>query len=610
MIGKKLGGRYEIISSIGEGGMSVVYKAKDLLLNRIVAVKILKEQFIKDEEFVRRFRREAQASASLSHINIVSTFDVGQDKSLYYLVMEYVQGNTLKKIIREQGPLELFKIINIAKQICDALEHAHNNNLIHRDIKPHNILINEEGIVKVTDFGIARAVSTDTITHTKDILGSVHYLSPEQAKGELAGVRSDLYSLGIILYEMATKKLPFSGETPVSIALQHIHNNPPNPSFFNEQINDNLEKIILKCLEKKVENRYEDAGELKKDLFLLLEGKNIDYEINDLDNTLIFSNQLINKEQTKKLKLKPLGFILLGVFVLSLLAGLYWSMGKLFVKEEVIVPDVVNLPVLKGKRMLADRNLKLQVDKEIHNNEIPKDNIINQDPLPDSVIKAGRNVKVTISKGPYLVKVPDVLGKNEVIADVRITNANLSIGEIDRVFSLEYPEGEIISQDPLPDKEVTEKTKVDLVISKGPEPSYVALPPFIGLELNEAQEKISTLGFSLGEIKEEKSELYPLNFVINQEPSSGQEILQGSKINLVISQGPGPTSQVAAVRLRLTQSGILKISVSDILGIRDEYEKYHNKGDSIAIPVNYYGQAVITVFLDDNKIWEQNEPRD
>lgn len=610
MIGKKLGGRYEIISSIGEGGMSVVYKAKDLLLNRIVAVKILKEQFIKDEEFVRRFRREAQASASLSHINIVSTFDVGQDKSLYYLVMEYVQGNTLKKIIREQGPLELFKIINIAKQICDALEHAHNNNLIHRDIKPHNILINEEGIVKVTDFGIARAVSTDTITHTKDILGSVHYLSPEQAKGELAGVRSDLYSLGIILYEMATKKLPFSGETPVSIALQHIHNNPPNPSFFNEQINDNLEKIILKCLEKKVENRYEDAGELKKDLFLLLEGKNIDYEINDLDNTLIFSNQLINKEQTKKLKLKPLGFILLGVFVLSLLAGLYWSMGKLFVKEEVIVPDVVNLPVLKGKRMLADRNLKLQVDKEIHNNEIPKDNIINQDPLPDSVIKAGRNVKVTISKGPYLVKVPDVLGKNEVIADVRITNANLSIGEIDRVFSLEYPEGEIISQDPLPDKEVTEKTKVDLVISKGPEPSYVALPPFIGLELNEAQEKISTLGFSLGEIKEEKSELYPLNFVINQEPSSGQEILQGSKINLVISQGPGPTSQVATVRLRLTQNGILKISVSDILGIRDEYEKYHNKGDSIAIPVNYYGQAVITVFLDDNKIWEQNEPRD
>ncbi|NLT95005.1 MAG: Stk1 family PASTA domain-containing Ser/Thr kinase, partial [Clostridia bacterium] len=342
MIGKKIANRYEILALIGGGGMSLVYQAKDIFLNRIVALKVLREQYASDNDFVRRFRREAQAVASLSHPNIVNIYDVGRDQHIHYLVMEYVKGKTLKEIIDERAPLPLNEVIDIVKQICDALEHAHENSIVHRDIKPHNILITRGGRGKVTDFGIARAASTATVTHTRGIIGSVHYFSPEQAKGEITDEKSDIYSLGIVLYQMVTGRLPFEGESPISVALMHIQNQPVPPSQYNPHITEAMEKIILKAINKKPDERYENVAKLRLDLRMALLGKMANESGEFLehypskekpvpvqsghasDDTLVFEDLSLGENKTeqqkpspkKVRKIKPIGYAFIGVLSL------------------------------------------------------------------------------------------------------------------------------------------------------------------------------------------------------------------------------------------------------------------------------------------------------
>ncbi|TVX94754.1 Stk1 family PASTA domain-containing Ser/Thr kinase [Paenibacillus agilis] len=270
MIGTTLAGRYEIIARVGEGGMALVYKALDVLLNRYVAVKVLRQQFVHDEEFVRRFRREAQSAASLSHPNVVSIYDVGQEDEVHYIVMECIDGQNLNEIIKERAPLQPEEAIRIATQICDALDHAHHNHIIHRDIKPHNILIGQNGRVKVTDFGIARAVTSSTITQTGSVVGSVHYFSPEHAKGISTGEKSDLYSLGIVLYQMLTGQLPFLGESPISVALKHLQEPFEEPRELNPSIPQSVENVILKSMRKNPDERYQSAVEMMRDLETVL----------------------------------------------------------------------------------------------------------------------------------------------------------------------------------------------------------------------------------------------------------------------------------------------------------------------------------------------------
>lgn len=262
MEGKKLGGRYEIVSRVGGGGMAVVYKAKDLLLHRYVAIKVLSEALSNDSEFIRRFSREAQAAASLSHPNVVNVYDVGKDGYTHYIVMELVEGPTLKQYILERGPLSIQEAVNIAVQICDGLAHAHENQIVHRDIKPHNILLGSNGRAKVTDFGIARAASSSTITQQGSVMGSVHYFSPEQARGGVIGEKSDLYSLGIVLYEMMTGRLPFDGDSAISIALKHLQEQPEDPRHFNDKIPDSMAAIIMKALDKDPNKRFASAREM------------------------------------------------------------------------------------------------------------------------------------------------------------------------------------------------------------------------------------------------------------------------------------------------------------------------------------------------------------
>ncbi|SMB93431.1 serine/threonine protein kinase [Desulfonispora thiosulfatigenes DSM 11270] len=619
MIGKNLGGRYQILSPIGEGGMSVVYKAKDLLLSRLVAVKVLREQFTSDNEFVKRFRREAQAAASLSHANIVGIYDVGQDENLYYLVMEYIEGENLKEIIKEKGMISQEETIYIVKQICDALEHAHKNDLVHRDIKPHNILINKEGLIKVTDFGIARAVSAATVTHTKGILGSVHYFSPEQAKGEIAGHKSDIYSLGILLYEMITGQLPFEGDSPISIALQHIQKDPIKPREINPNINQDLENVILKCIAKDSNDRYESFSNIKNDLQDIHEGKLIQIEVkenkkfdtNSLENTIVFSDKLepnksINNKKKKK-KIKPTGYALIIFIGLILLVGSTWSFSKLFIKQDVIVPDVQNLTVSEGKRLLKDKKLNLEIKNEIEDDEVPEGRIISQDPLPDAKIKSKRTVMVIVSKGVSKVLVPDIVGYTEAEAEIRLTNKELEIGEITNEYNDEYPIGRVINQYPRFEDEVTKNSKIDLVISKGSRPNFKSMISLIGLDLNVAEARILEQGLVLSGVTKKPSNQYGENIVFEQDPAVGGRVKAGTKVNLIISSGTANNSSESKVAVKLTRPGNLIIEVSDANGEREVYNEQHQKDDVITKNVTYNGQATITVYLDDEIILQKNE---
>ncbi len=285
MIGKQLGGRYEILGRVGGGGMAIVYKGLDILLHRHVAVKVLRQQYVHDEEFIQRFRREAQAAASLSHPNVVSIYDVGQEEDIHYIVMEYVEGTTLNEQIKEKAPLQVEEAVHIASQICDALDHAHHNQIIHRDIKPHNILIGKNGRVKVTDFGIARAVTSSTITQTGSVVGSVHYFSPEHAKGTPTGEQSDLYSLGIVMYQMLTGRLPFLGESPISVALKHLQEDVEEPRKVNPLIPQSVENIILRAMRKSTSERYRSAKDMLSDLeSCLLPHRRNEPKVNFLDD--------------------------------------------------------------------------------------------------------------------------------------------------------------------------------------------------------------------------------------------------------------------------------------------------------------------------------------
>ena len=400
MIGKVLGERYEVIEKIGGGGMALVYKAKCRLLNRFVAIKILRSEFTSDEDFLKKFKRESQAAASLSHPNIVGIYDVGIEDDIHYIVMEYIKGQTLKELIKEKGALNCEFATDVAIQIASALENAHSNHIVHRDIKSHNIMLREDRTVKVTDFGIARAVSSSTITNTGNIIGSVHYFSPEQARGGYADEKSDIYSLGVVLYELVTGQLPFEGETPISIAYKHIQEKPLNPSKINNKIPKSLENIILKCMSKEIANRYSSVTEIISDLKQSLIMPNGDFvkinskvsentikiePIKDIDpekKPTIKENDLnkkpiITKEKNKKIITWA---IISGLVLAFLFTGTYFLFKDLFNVEIKPVPDLMGMQEEEAEEELKKLGFIMDVVERVHNKDIPEGEIIKQDP--------------------------------------------------------------------------------------------------------------------------------------------------------------------------------------------------------------------------------------
>lgn len=566
MIGKILGNRYEILEKIGEGGMAKVYKAKDKLLNRFVAIKILKDEFTEDEDFVRKFRRESQSAASLSHPNILYIYDVGveeeDDKKVYYIVMEYINGKTLKEVIREKVKLSTEEAIYYSLQIAEALENAHKNHIVHRDIKPHNIMITEDNRVKVTDFGIARAVTSSTVTTTSNVLGSVHYFSPEQARGGYTDEKSDIYSLGIVMYEMVTGKVPYEGDSPISVALKHVQDEIIPPRDIDATIPLNLESVILRCVQKKQSDRYSNITELINDLKKIkLLGKDVHVErVNDMSSATRVIPAVETKakdegkmakgknKKNKKGKKSDGGIMVIFAAILLaflLVTSIFFGFFKLksFLKtDEIVVPNLVGMSQELAEKTLNDSGLKMKVVDRVKDSKYKVGEVVHQDVDADLKVKAGYTIRVTINEGEELVFVPLVMNKSLTDAETLIEDAGLEIGKRDVETSDTVPKNSVIRQNPDAMTEVALGSKVDLVISEGPEIKEVIMKKLVGKSVDEAREIITNDDLVVGEVKPQPSNEIPADIVIWQEYEQGTVLETKTSVDLIISSGP-PTDQ-------------------------------------------------------------------
>ena len=581
--GRLLGNRYELINKIGNGGMAKVYKAKDQVLNRYVAVKILRDEFTTDQEFIKRFEAEAQSAASITHPNIVSVYDVGNEGNLYYIVMELIQGKTLKEIIVEEGgPLPWKWSINIATQIASALEVAHKNKIVHRDIKPHNIIITEDGIAKVTDFGIAKAVSNSTITAFGTTIGSVHYFSPEHARGGFTDSKSDLYSLGVVMYEMLTGRVPFDADTPVSVALKHMQEEPKPPIELNDKIPLSVNDIILKAMRKDTNLRYQSATEMLKDLNNSLKNPNGDFVDNkDYQSdmpTQVLSLKDIQEEERKNRnskkenkfikfvkKHKGLSFIicLILLFVLSLGGTIAFS--RLTEPKEVILPNFVGVKIDEAKKIAEEKKLIIEVSSEEYNSQYQEGQIISQDPLysDNYNIKMGTTIKVVVSKGIEQAIVPNVVEMKEDDAVKALEEAKLKVQKVEEE-NKKIEAGFVISQETEPESKVLAGDTVVIHVSTGVK--KVAVPSVIGKNEEEAKKTLSDLGFSVKTVNDEDTSK-DNGVILKQSLDVDKEVEVGTSITLTVN------------KLTETKSATVTVNVKSLLGGKVEYEETNESGD-------------------------------
>ncbi len=567
--GRILGNRYEIIQKVGNGGMATVYKATDLVLKRYVAVKVLRDEFTTDEEFIKRFETEAQSAARLVHPNIVSIFDVGVDNEIYYIVMELIQGKTLKEIIiEERGPLPWKWSVNVAIQIASALEMAHKNNIVHRDIKPHNIIITEDGIAKVTDFGIAKAVSNSTITAFGTTIGSVHYFSPEHARGGYTDAKSDLYSLGVVLYEMVTGRVPFDADTPVSVALKHMQEEPVPPIEENSNLPESVNKIILKALKKDPMLRYQTATELLQDLRMALKNPSGDFVEENFDptaKTQKISTEQYSRNSTKRGKKdnKFIEFVkqhktlsvFIGLIILFFIAfGGTMLILNLTNPKEVELPDLVGLTKEEAEQKVKDAKLKFEIESEEYDAEVEENHIISQDPKyieNYNKVKEGTTVKVVISKGTEKTTVPKVAGMKKDEAITALEDAKLKV-EIIEETSKKVEEGYVISQETEANKEVNAGDTVKIHVSTGTGIKQVTMIDVTGKSEADA-----------------KTALEALNLVVNigysedNSKDNGKVLKQSVEVGKVIDEGT--TVTITVNKLAEVKTIPIKVNVKSLL---------------------------------------------
>lgn len=551
--GKILGNRYEIIQKVGNGGMATVYKATDLILKRYVAVKILRDEFTTDDEFIKRFETEAQSAAKLVHPNIVSIFDVGVDNGIYYIVMELIQGKTLKEIIlEERGPLPWKWSVNVAIQIASALEMAHKNNIIHRDIKPHNIIITEDGIAKVTDFGIAKAVSNSTITAFGKTIGSVHYFSPEHARGGYTDAKSDLYSLGVVLYEMVTGKVPFDADTPVSVALKHMQEEPVPPIDENPNLPEALNRIILKTLKKDPMLRYQSATELLQDLRTALKNPSGDF-VEDIEYDPTAKTQRIATNQYDKIGSKKgkkeskfKAFVrehkvlssIIGLILLFLLAfGGTMLVLNITNPKDVEVPNIVGLTREEAEKKVKEANLIFEVESEEYNADIEENHVISQEPKymnNYNKVKEKTTVKVVISKGTEKTKVPNVKGKEKEEAIQLIEEAKLKVEVIEET-SKTVKEGYVISQETDPDSEVNAGDTVKIHVSTGTGIKQVTMIDVKGKKEADAKAALEALNLVVN-IGYSEDTSKDNGIVLKQNEEVGKVIDEGTTVTITVNK--------------------------------------------------------------------------
>ena len=611
-----IGDRYEVLSKVGSGGMADVYKGKDHKLNRFVAIKILKKEYREDELFVRKFQSEAQAAAGLMHPHIVNVYDAGEESGLYYMVMELVEGITLKDYITKKGVLSSKEVISIAIQVANGIEAAHLHNIVHRDIKPQNIIISKEGKVKVTDFGIAKATSSNTIS--TNALGSVHYTSPEQARGGFSDFKSDIYSLGITMYEMATGHLPFDGDTAVSIAIKHLQEEITPPSEYVEDIPFSLEQIILKCTQKSADRRYQDVASLKEDLKHSLVDPDGDFVVigpmRTMDETVMFNpddvrkakretsydeddfseedyddyddfedddddydkkgrkkNGDVNPKMAKMMKVLTIVAVVIIVFIVVFIIGKATGLLKFGPSinleddadknEKVKVPDLRGMTEEEAKKVLKDKkyDMTLVVDSEEESTTYEKGQIIKQTPGSNKEVKKKTVIKVVISSGKKeeTKAIPDVSGKDQSEALQLLSEAGFTNVKVDKSrfeTSSEYDQDEVIRTEPSANTEVALDEEINLIVSLGENKPEV--PNVIGMTQSSAVSALEAKGLEVS-VEEDYHDSTEKGKVFYQSKRAGTRVTEGSTIIIRVSKGK---KQV-------------EVTVPDIIGKSKTYAK-------------------------------------
>ena len=550
MVERVLDGRYALEVLVGSGGMADVYRAKDQLLERTVAVKILHQQYENDKEFIERFQREAKAAARITHPNIVNVYDVGIAEGRHYIVMEYVPGRTLKERIKEEGPVPAAEALHIARQIAGALAQAHINNLVHCDIKPHNILVMPDGNVKVADFGIARAVTESTMTYNDNIMGSVHYFSPEQARGTIITPKSDVYSLGVVLYEMLTGRIPFDGNTAVSIARKHLEEEPQPLRSLVPNIPPVVEALVTRMMAKDPALRP-DSRLLVQDITRaeqMMRGDTSAMPVFDPDATRVLSpveaqeigaiaeaeEEAAAAEEKSFFRTKKFKFGLVFILLLGFFTGFFLSFGKFWSSVEITVPDVTGKQLTLARQILEDQHLRVTV-AETFDASVPVGVVVSQTPEAGSTVKEERTITIYVSKGGEEMEMPNLRGLKQSEAIDRLQQMGLRLGSAYETFSDEDT-GTVISQDPRSGTRISKGQSVDITVSKGQKIKKVSVPNVKGVPSDRAHTMIEGSGLKVGSVSEEAS-TQAAGTVVSQSPAAGAEADSGSAVSLVISSG-------------------------------------------------------------------------
>ena len=545
-----LDGRYHVLDRIAAGGMGEVYRAHDAVLERPVAIKVLHRSLAGDAGFVERFRREARAAASLNHQNIVAVHDWGSVDGIYYMVMEYVAGRSVRELLNEHGVLAPAQAADVLEQTLAALEHAHRQGIVHRDVKPENLMVTRDGVVKVADFGLARALADAQITEAGTVTGTVQYLAPEQLQGEPADPRTDLYALGVVAFELLTGRLPFTGETPMAIAYKHIHERVPAPSSFNPAVPTSLDGWVASVTEKQRELRPESAAEARRDLTAESGSLPPAEPLASLvpDVTVIpppeprepvdpAATITIPGRTTKHAKPRRRWWKVALVVLLSLVAlgAAGWAAWTYLIPHEVDVPIVIGMPVDQAQAQLGDAGLVVRMAEGQYSTKIAADHVLRVQPPEGTTLEKGDRVTLVPSLGPRPVPVPDVTGKTLPKARDLLREAGLHVGKVHKEYNERVAEGLVIHQSVKGEAEAPIGSDIDLVVSKGPTP--VPVPKVVGLKQSEATAALQAEGF-LVSASEEFSEKVDKGVVISQTPADGTEYQPGHSVSIVVSKGP------------------------------------------------------------------------
>lgn len=629
-----LDNRYKIISKIGVGGMADVFKGEDTLLGRPVAVKILHSNFAGDDDFVARFKREAQAAGKLSHPNIVSMYDVGFDQGYHYIVMEYIEGETLKEYITRHERISIDNAVKFTIAIAEGLEHAHAMGIVHCDIKPHNVLITKQGRIKVTDFGIARAMNAGTtMMYTNSIMGSAHYLSPEQASGKPVNGSTDIYSLGAVLYEMLTGRVPYEGETPISVALKHVRERLIPPTRYNPSIPTLLEAAVIKALAKRPEDRFSIITEMIAALRMsqgfvnsnsgrraphdfgtqvLTPVPETSYGETDDDDEVYYGGEPTQEGWMAKLSRLPQKYILLGAFIVFLLAFVwaFLSFGNFWSNATVDVPNVVGKQVTVAKHILEDNHLRVSVS-EVSNPDVPAGQVISQSPEANEQVKEQRTVHLVVSKGVGDITMPDITGMTIDQARSRLKNLGLVIGKISAGTDDSKEDGVILMQSPPGDSKVTKGATVDVTVNRV-KSKKVELPNLVGMTVKDAKDALASLGLNatISGAGDDTA------VVTQQSPEAGSSLDANTSVALTAeAKKAAPAantsnSNVTKGTVDITvPSGkanqAVRIVVSDDSGSRTVFDGNAQPGERIVKDVSGTGRVQIQVYLNGALVQDQ-----